>query len=97
MCPHTAVYVSSCCYMCVLIRLYMCPHTVSSASQARAYMCPHTAVYVSSCCYICVLMLLYVSSYSELRISGEGLYVSSYCEAPPVGVSAYAYMCVLIQ
>jgi hypothetical protein len=27
MCPHTAIYVSSYCYICVLILLYMCPHT----------------------------------------------------------------------
>ncbi len=47
--------VSACCYMCVLILLYTCPHT---------------AIYVSSYCYICVLIcyvLLYVSSYCVLR------------------------------
>jgi predicted ABC-type exoprotein transport system permease subunit len=40
--------VSSYWYICVLILLYMCPHT---------------AIYASSYCYICVLILLYVSSY----------------------------------
>jgi hypothetical protein len=54
MCPHTAIYVSSYCYICVLILVgaatvsdiyvlilrYMCPHTA-------IYMCPHTAIYVS--------------------------------------------------
>jgi hypothetical protein len=41
MCPHTAVYVSSYCYIGVLILLYRCPHT---------------AICVSSYCYMCVLM-----------------------------------------
>jgi hypothetical protein len=36
-----AIYVSSYCYICVLIMLYMCPHT---------------AMYVSSYCYVCVLI-----------------------------------------
>jgi hypothetical protein len=47
MCPHTAIYVSAYCYICVLILLYMCPHA---------------AIYVSSYCYICVLILLYMCS-----------------------------------
>jgi hypothetical protein len=42
MCPHTAIYVSSYCYVCVLILLYMCPHT---------------AIYVSSYCYRCTIRL----------------------------------------
>ena len=42
---QTAIYMSSCCYVCVLMLLYMCPHA---------------AIYVSSFCYICVLMLLYM-------------------------------------
>jgi hypothetical protein len=44
MCPHTAMYVSSHCYVCVLILVCMCPHT---------------AMYVSSYCYTCVLIVLY--------------------------------------
>jgi hypothetical protein len=44
-CPHAAIYVSSNCYIRVLILLCMCPHT---------------AIYVSSYCYICVLILLYM-------------------------------------
>jgi hypothetical protein len=39
-CPHTAMYVSSYCYMCVLILLYICSHSAM-------YMCPHTVIYVS--------------------------------------------------
>ena len=42
-CPHTTVYVSSNCYICVLILilLHICPDTV---------MCPHTVTYVSVHC-----------------------------------------------
>jgi hypothetical protein len=43
-CPHAAIYVSSNCYIRVLILLCMCPHT---------------AIYVSSYCYICVLILVH--------------------------------------
>ena len=49
-CPHTAIYVSSCCYVCALILLYVCPHT---------------AVYVASCC-IRVLLLLYMCPHTAL-------------------------------
>ena len=45
MCPQTAIYVSSYCYVWVLI---------------LPYMCPHTSIHVSSYCYICVLTLLYI-------------------------------------
>ena len=38
MCPHAAIYVSSCCYICVLMLLCMCPHA---------------PMYVSSCCCVC--------------------------------------------
>jgi hypothetical protein len=41
------IYVSSYYYMCVLILLYMCPHTT---------------IYVSSYYYIRVLILLYMSA-----------------------------------
>jgi hypothetical protein len=86
--PHTPTHVSSYYCTCVLILLYMCPHTaiyllvyVSSHSYTCVfillYMCPHTAIYVSSYCYICVLIMLYVSShyYTGVFIL---LYVSSY-------------------
>ena len=42
-CSHIAMYVSSCCCICVRILLYVCPHT---------------AVYVSSYCSMCVRILL---------------------------------------
>jgi hypothetical protein len=61
-CPHTTIYVSSyyfICFLillqCVVILLYMCPHTT---------MCPRTTKHVSSCYHAttCVLMLLHESS-----------------------------------
>ena len=60
--PRTAIYVSSYYYICVLILLYMCPHTTICV-LILPYMCPHTTIYVSSYYYICVLILLHVSSY----------------------------------
>jgi hypothetical protein len=53
----TAVYVSSYCYVCVLLLLYMCPHAAIYVSSycytaisvlILLYMCPHTAIHVSS-------------------------------------------------
>jgi hypothetical protein len=49
LCPHTAVYVSSYCYVCVLILLYVCVLML-------LYMCPHTAMYF-------VLILLHMCSH----------------------------------
>ncbi len=80
-------------YICVLILLYMCPHTsicapvdyfVSSNYYIRVrillYMGPHTAIYVSSHCYICVLILVYVSE--AFRYCYIWMCVSSYyCHA----------------
>ncbi len=40
---------SAYCYICVLILLYMSPHT---AICYLLYMCPHTAIYVSSYYYM---------------------------------------------
>jgi hypothetical protein len=81
-CPHAALYVSSCCYICVLMLLYMCPHAALSAIYVSScclicvlmllYMCPHAAIYVSSCCYICVLMLLYMCPTAPLTRACAG-------------------------
>jgi hypothetical protein len=79
MCPHTSVshlkvadvvYVHIC-YICVLILLYMCPHTaiyVSSYLKVANvvyvhiyYRCPHTAIYVSS--YLKVADVVFVDIY----------------------------------
>ncbi len=60
------------CYICVLILLYMCPHTAIYVSSycyicvlILLYMCPHTAIYVSSYCYICVLVPGFCTRYCE--------------------------------
>jgi hypothetical protein len=53
------VLLSSCCYRCVTY-CYVCVLIL-------LYMCPHTAIYVSSCCYRCVLMLLYMCQVSLER------------------------------
>jgi hypothetical protein len=65
-CPHTAVYVSSYCCVCVLILLHICPHTAVYVSSYCCVcvlillcMCPHTAVYVSSYCCTSVAILLH--------------------------------------
>jgi hypothetical protein len=95
------VHVSSYYYICVLILLYMCPHTttmyVSSCYYVCVlillYMCPHTTIYVSSYCCICVLiLLLYMCPHATM-------YVSSYyymCPHTTIYVSSYYYICILI-
>ena len=64
MCPHTTVYVSAYCYICVLILCMI--HVSSGAEATRAsrlrrprsliYTCPHTTI----CVLILTLILLYV-------------------------------------
>ena len=44
---YLCLYVSSYCYVRVLILLYMCPHT-STYVSSYYYMCPHTTIYVFS-------------------------------------------------
>ena len=52
--PHTAIYVSSYCYICVLILLYMCPHTTAYVFPYPLYM------------YICVLIFRRRFAYTSL-------------------------------
>ena len=61
MCHQTATFLSSDCYICVLILLYMCPHTTIYVSS-YCNMCPYTTIHVSSYYDVCVLILQYVSS-----------------------------------
>ncbi len=58
MCPHTAIYVSSYCHICVLILLYTCPHTV-------IYVSSYCCIYVSSYFHIRVLILQPASASSS--------------------------------
>ena len=50
MCPHTTIYVSWCCYICVLILLYMCPHTTHLLSCIESSHASHelTKIYQGS-------------------------------------------------
>jgi hypothetical protein len=52
-------YVSSYYHMCVLLLLYVCPHTT---------MCPHTTIYVFAYYYICVLILLYMCPHTTILL-----------------------------
>ena len=61
MCPHTAVYVSSYCCICVLILLYVSSYCCICV-LILLYMFAYTAIYVSSYCYMCPHTLVYVSS-----------------------------------
>ena len=78
MCPHAAVYVSSYCYIRVLILLYGC-RNVSSYCYICVlillYMCPHTAMYVSS--YYYILSRLAVSPLS-ISLSAPALLASRF-------------------
>ena len=51
MCPHTDVYVSSYCYICVLILLYVLYYVLDMCSY----------------CYICVLILVLYTAAPEMR------------------------------
>ncbi len=63
MCPHPAIYVSSYCYVCVLILLCMCPHTAMYVSA-----CPESSRY-SCVCYVCVRILLCVCPLATICVS----------------------------
>jgi hypothetical protein len=71
------MYVSSYYYcMCVLILLYMCPHTTVCV-LILLYMCPHTTIYEEegeetfSYCYMCPHTAIYVSLYYYIWGGGE--------------------------
>jgi hypothetical protein len=77
MCPHTAIHVSSYCYICVLMQMPVRTHKEGTTCICRrtSLMCPHTdAIYVSSYrCYICVLIqMLYMCPHTD------AIHVSSY-------------------
>jgi hypothetical protein len=63
-CSHTAIYVSSYCYISVHILLLTCPHTAIYVSSdphvdSSPYLLPLTiTIFMSAYCYICVLTLL---------------------------------------
>ncbi len=57
MCLHTAIFVSSCCYMCPHADIYV---------SSFWHVCPHAAIYVSSFCHMCVLILLYMCPHAAV-------------------------------
>jgi hypothetical protein len=103
MCPHDTTRVSWCRYICVLIRLHVCPHTSLHFAEngLLLYACVLMLLHMSSCYYICVLILsscwlpiclailvlLYVSS----------CYVSSYlCMCPHATTCALILVAILV-
>ena len=79
-------YVSSYYYICVLILLYMCPHTT---------------ICVSSYYYICVLILLHVSSFYYVSSYSSYYYMCVLillCISPhtTIYLSSFYYICVLM-
>jgi hypothetical protein len=102
MCPHTAIYVSSCCYICVLILLYMCPH---------CYICVLILLFVLILLYtgagaqqqcaqgvaaqgIYVCMYAYILRARERERERETLLCLSVCACVCVCVRACACACV---
>ena len=86
-------------YVCVLILLYMCPHTAIFVSSYCCIcflillcMCPHSAIFVSSNCCRCPHTAVYVSSYCCICVHIL-LYM---CPHAAIYVSSYCYICVLI-
>jgi len=75
---HTPIYVlSSCCYICVLILLYMCPHTPICVLILLSYICvlilldAPLVVLLEACSaalsrLLCVLILLYMCPHTPL-------------------------------
>jgi hypothetical protein len=102
MCPHTTICrESSCCYMCVLVLLYMCPHIAICVYSycyicvlILLYVCPRTAIYVSSYRYICICVL---KTYMAHDTAWAPESDSGCCPHTAICVSSYYYICVLVQ
>jgi hypothetical protein len=103
MCPHTTIYVSSYCYICVLILLY--GHTYSSIRTHMCkcgnillhicvlillYMCPHTTICVLIQLYLCPHTTIYLSSYYYIFV----LILLYICPHTTIYLSSYYYTCV---
>jgi hypothetical protein len=78
--------------ICVLILLYMCPHT---AMHLFSYcsMCPLTVIYVSSYCCLCVLILLYMCPLIAFHVSSYScICVPSYRHITLSFVSSFPFL-----
>jgi hypothetical protein len=73
---------------CVLILLYMCPHTTIYVSSYN-YMCPHATICVSSYDCMCPHTTVCVLNYCMCPDT-------IICVLIPLYVSSYYYICVLI-
>jgi hypothetical protein len=92
--------------ICVLILLYMCPHTaLSSCTSSTSYMCAHmNYICVLILIYICVLILLYMCPHPTVcpHTAICVLILPYVCPHPAMCfrillyVSSYCYICVLI-
>jgi hypothetical protein len=94
--------------LCVLVLLYVCPHTIMRP-LILVHTCPHATAYVSACYCICVHILLHMVRGRGLQGACAGVpRERSICARMSVGVtgrmllhtaiyvSSYCYMCVLI-
>jgi hypothetical protein len=107
-CPHTATYVPSSCYICILsyILLHMCPQTAQYVF-ILLYLCPHYCMCVLMllvCPHttMCILKQLDICRYTTIYVSLTLLHVSSYsylrvlilliCVLTLLYVSSYSYM-----
>jgi hypothetical protein len=103
MCPHTTI--------CVLIQLYMCPHTTTFLSSyycigvrhttinvpSYYYICPHPTIYVSSYYYLCVLVLAHSPLLKTLsRMLLSGLSAILLYMCPHTTASSYYCICARI-
>jgi hypothetical protein len=101
-CLHTAPYVSSYCYVCVLITQVRNEVLDSARGRFVVWAVPahvreqgaeaHLLIYVSLYCYICVLILLYMCPHTAVCV----LIPLNMCPHTVVHVSPYCYICVLI-
>ena len=91
MCPHTATYVSSYCYICVFILLYMCSQTTMYVSS-NYYIGVLVLPYVSSYYYICFRTLLHKCPDTTICV----LILRYRCPRTTLYMSLYYYICFLI-
>jgi len=110
MCPHTAMHMQASssrasspetsaayCYICVLILLYMCPHTPIYVSSYY-YMCPHTTTHMQASSSRASSRKTTRTPCNRARLSREPSTDLSppWYTLPTTSVSAYYYVCVRI-
>jgi hypothetical protein len=86
-CPHTTIFVSSYCYICVLVLLYMCLHIT---------MCPHTFMYVSSGHFACQLPEGATCG-QELQVQVPRCVYVCVCVCVHQELYVFVYVCVCVR